>query len=571
MDVLPEKLNSRVVLGASLLALGVALLPLSSAFAQALDVPGAADPSRIRPPAPMVDPSAPVAPRRPTVSIMPEQGAPQGAAAIRFTLNSIQLEGISAFAPEELAPIYAPLLCEEITLDKVWGIANAITAHYRDHGYFLSRAYVPAQEMDIRSGNIQLRVVEGYIGQVKVDDPVSTHPVFRELTEELYARRPVTTDEVESYLLRINDLPGKSWRAVVKPLDNGADGAVAIELVPQDAGGKGLIQFDNSSSRYLGPWQALAHYTDSFLPLQQTALTFSASTPMDEMKYFSGTHLVPIAPRVNARFGASYIYARPGYTLTDFKIRSRYYEFSAGVEYQPIRQWLENLRLFADVLTKDTRSKALGAELTHDSLRQLRVGAAYDVTDRWGAYNTVEVELRQGLGAFGASEEGSLTASRFEGDPEFTLLELSLSRQQALTDAWAVTGRLGGQVASGPLLSSEEFGYGGQQFGRGYDPSEITGDHGVAASLQLAYTALPQYRDTRFMPFAFYDIGRVWNEDTGSDDISASSAGFGLYAEHGSGVSGTLTLAKPLTKVADAPLYGNGSNPRVVFSLGYRF
>lgn len=33
------------------------------------------------------------------------------------------------------------------------------------------------------------------------------------------------------------------------------------------------------------------------------------------------------------------------------------------------------------------------------------------------------------------------------------------------------------------LLSPKQFGVGGSQFGRGYDPSEITGDSGVAGKV----------------------------------------------------------------------------------------
>lgn len=546
----------------------VTVMLLMPVAALATALPGPADVSRIRPLESVERPlKEPVS--RPAEGIVPEQDAPEGASQISFMLNTVTLEGVTAFPKEELAAIYADLLCQRISLDKLWGFANQITAYYRDHGYFLTRAYVPAQE--IGEGNVRIHVVEGYIGKVVVDDPVAGHRIFRELTDELYAKKPVTTAEVESYLLRLNDLPGKAWRAIVQPYEGAPEGAVAIALVPQDKPGSGLIQFDNSSSRYLGPYQALAHYSDSFLPLQQTALTLSASTPMDELKYTSISHTIPLTAQISAHLTGSYIYARPGYTLADFQIRSRYYEFSAGVEYRPIRQWLENLSFTADIVTKDTRSKTSGVELTHDSLRQLRIGASYDLTDNWQGYNALQISLSQGLGLFGASEEGSLSASRAEGDPEFTRLEFSLTRQQALGNDWSLIGRMDGQWASGPLLSSEEFGYGGQQFGRAYDPSEITGDHGVATSLQLSYTALPDYRQTRLLPFVFYDIGKVWNDDMGSNDISASSAGLGLYVEHASGISGTLTLAKPLTKVADAPQYGNGSNPRVVLSLGYRF
>ena len=49
-----------------------------------------------------------------------------------------------------------------------------------------------------------------------------------------------------------------------------------------------------------------------------------------------------------------------------------------------------------------------------------------------------------------------------------------------------------GQYSAVPLLSSEEFSFGGNVSGRGYDPSEISGDQGVAATIELRYSGLPE-------------------------------------------------------------------------------
>ena len=129
-----------------------------------------------------------------------------------------------------------------------------------------------------------------------------------------------------------------------------------------------------------------------------------------------------------------------------------------------------------------------------------------------------------------------------------------------------------GQVASAPLFSSEEFGYGGQRFGRAFDPSEITGDHGVAAGLELFYTDFPRYKSFEFMPFAFVDMGKVWNEDAGVGSSTAASAGFGLNVTHPkSGISASVGMAWPLIREVESPLHGNGSSPRAYFQLRKSF
>jgi hemolysin activation/secretion protein len=60
--------------------------------------------------------------------------------------------------------LYEEHIGKDITLDFPWTLADAITSKYRDQGYFLTRAYVP--EQDIKGGVITIKIIEGYIGQV---------------------------------------------------------------------------------------------------------------------------------------------------------------------------------------------------------------------------------------------------------------------------------------------------------------------------------------------------------------------------------------------------------------------
>lgn len=95
----------------------------------------------------------------------------------------------------------------------------------------------------------------------------------------------------------------------------------------------------------------------------------------------------------------------------------------------------------------------------------------------------------------------------------------------------------------------------------------------MAGSLELHYTGLEPLNGFRFVPSAFYDIGKIWNIDDGQEDgLSAASAGVGLYMSHTSGISSSLTLAQPLTKRIDTQVYGNnGRNLRLYYELGWEF
>ena len=123
------------------------------------------------------------------------------------------------------------------------------------------------------------------------------------------------------------------------------------------------------------------------------------------------------------------------------------------------------------------------------------------------------------------------------------------------------------KVSSHPLIVSS-----GSSFGRAYDPSEIVGDEGFSTSLEIRYNNIALPGDTSIQPFAYADFGKVWNRDAGQPkNISGATAGAGFRFFTPLNINVTFTMAQPLTKDADAPQYGNGKNPRYLFSLSASF
>ena len=82
---------------------------------------------------------------------------------------------------------------------------------------------------------------------------------------------------------------------------------------------------------------------------------------------------------------------------------------------------------------------------------------------------------------------------------------------------------------------------------------------------------LPPEWDFRLVPFAFYDIGKVWNHDLDAKPQSAASAGFGTYYNYNQTVSGTLQVAYPLTRPVATPIMNGEDGPRILFSLSVGF
>ena len=551
-----------------LLAATAALWPF---MGYAASVVGPADAGRVDQRAPSLETPEPLQSPAPPIKVLPTISAPKGSKDIKFTLKTVTIKGMHAFTQSQVEDIYAPYIGHEISLDTVWKIAAELTDRYHAAGYFLSQVTVPAQEL--KDGDVTLHVVEGYIGEVVLDDAtLKNNSIIQEWIERLQSYRPLKASQIESVLLQMNDLPGVNLRAVLEPIKDKKDGSVRLNLLPQKEVGHGQIGYDNNGSRFLGPQELTAQYETSIIPGQQTSISLLSALPMSRVQYGALKQQIPIYAATNLELYASNTNSKPGYTLDPNDIKSDSKLLGIAVNYKPIRQREENLTTRVAFESRNTDADILGTPLTRDYIRALRANVTYQRTDNWGGANEASFTLSRGLNVFGASGAGDLNLSRAEATPDFTKEELQLSRTQTITEDWTMVALFGAQAASGPLYSSEEFGYGGQNFGRAYDDSEITGDQGIAGSAELRYGGLPSWNGFFLVPYGFYDIGEVWNYDIAQPGrVSGSSAGGGVRLAVTNGISANLGAAFPLTKPVETPLYGNGKNPRYIMQLTYGF
>jgi len=501
----------------------------------------------------------------------PATPIPDTAQSIHFILSAVHIEGATAFTQSQLSDIYAPSINKEITLTAAYAMAGQITERYRNAGYFLSLAYIPNQS--IEGGAVTIRVVEGYIAEIALPKDIAGHEVIKQYISRLIAQKPVKSDAVERFLLQMNDVPGYAFRSVLSQVASGEEGAEKLTLQATKKDDTGHIRFDNFSSRYLGPNEITTSYSAGLLPLQQTTISGLTSLPMDKLRYGALGHTVVIAPDITLEFNGNVTKAYPGYTLGYLDIDSKATALSLGIDYQWIRQRQENLVVNVALGSRDVVSDFLHIPLTRDHIRSLQAGMTYDTSDRWHGYNVANAAISRGIAGLGASQKGELNISRADAAPDFTKTELSLSRLQALTQDWSLLASAHGQLASGVLYSSEQFGYGGQDFGRAYDASDITGDHGIAGALELRYGGWGTLQPISLQPHIFYDVGTVWNEGIGAPKrASGASAGFGVNFTTDWRQTGSIGLAWPLTRDIAAPIYGKAQRaPRILLQISQEF
>ncbi|MDB5491264.1 MAG: hypothetical protein JWO78_1113 [Micavibrio sp.] len=496
--------------------------------------------------------------------------APKGAEGIHFVLQALNIEGATVFPHAQLEDLYGAQVGQEIALAKIYDIANKLTEKYRDAGYFLSRAYVPAQDID--KGIVTIRIVEGYIGAVDLPEKYAHSFMINSAIARLTAERPLTTEALESFLLRLNNLPGLDVSGVLSSMPK-IEGAAQLTLDIRRSEGLTQIGFDNFSSRYLGPNEVTASWAGSLLPMQQTAISLVGGLPMSRLKAGTIGQKVMLIPGLSLDLAGSYTHSKPGFTLRQFEVESTSAWLSAGLSYQWIRQRDQNLLSRISFDARNTQSDILNSPLTRDRVRAIRAGLSWDKTDRFQGRTNINATFSQGINGFGASQPGAINLSRAAARPDFTKAEISVTRLQVLADNWAMMAGASGQKSSGALYSAEQFGYGGPVFGRAFDSSEITGDHGLSGSLELRYTKWSLDDPVSVQPFAFYDVGQVWGSGGNGNAAhqSGASAGFGARGVY-YGFSAETGVAWPLTRPIQVPIYGQQkSGPRILLNISKTF
>ena len=185
--------------------------------------------------------------------------------------------------------------------------------------------------------------------------------------------------------------------------------------------------------------------------------------------------------------------------------------------------------------------------------------------DRCGRGLTVS----QGLDILDATPAGDRLASRRDASPDFTTFAAYAEWERELSDTIEIAFAGRGQLATTPLLITEDFGLGGNDFLRGYNFNERSGDNGIAGFAELRYDIGDPLGIVRRMQlYAYADGGVVGNLQGGRGSGSLASSGGGIRTDITRDLGLDLELAVPLT----GPRYDTGdSSPRFNVALRRSF
>ncbi|MCA3254437.1 MAG: ShlB/FhaC/HecB family hemolysin secretion/activation protein [Alphaproteobacteria bacterium] len=549
-------------------ALAAALVAMP-AMAQSIQVPSAGDISRQR-----VAPPPLQAPNFDLRIQNPERSAvPRAVDEIEFQVSSVEVLGAAHYPKAEVDAVFAPLVGRMIVLEDLRQAAQKLEDRYKADGFFLSRVFVPPQQ--VKDGVLQVQVVEGRISAVFVEAPdAATRRRIEKAMAPLLEMTPLKLSALESRMLILNDIPGLRGTSLLRP---GAElGETEMVVTAEKKEDNGRFSVSNTSSSLIGPWTYAASGTLN-RPFGRTgALDLGvAAGGQDLGEITSGNvrYAEPIGHRgLIFSLGGVLGFAHPGGTVRALDVRSRIISVAARLRY-PLLQGREN-SVFLDtaINLNRSRTRALGTRITDDKTTVAEATLSWQQNGWANGATTLSASLFRGLGLFDALDAGDPLPSTADFKPRFTRLSLSALRLQGLTQTLSAVIQMQAQLTDDTLLSGEQISFGGPAIGRGYDPSLIAGDRGIGGLVELRYdTPLEIPNVTKAVQFyVFADAAAATTLTTPSAPKSTdrlSSIGIGLRT--------TLFGKMPLDlQFADArrTIAGDtGRDPRVTMSLGLVF
>lgn len=475
---------------------------------------------------------APVAPRAaPEMRIEQRPPSVPAAEQKRIRVDSLRVTGATVYSEAELLSLTGFVPGAQLTLSELQQMAGRITQRYRQGGYFVAQALIPAQ--DIQNNVVTIAVSEGRYGQVVVNNRANLRDgVAHGLLGDLASGDVITLDPLESRLLRLSDLPGVVVSSTLVPGAVPGTSDLMVDIVPGRAF-NGSVDADNAGNRYTGEYRAGATLNaNNPLGLGDLA-SLRVLTSGPGLRYAHVSYQAPVGP---VQLGVAYDWL-------DYSLRREFRGLEAhGTaqvasvfgRYTVLRSRNANLyallafnaKTFTDKVdivpaVVDKRSDVVVAGLYGDSRDGFYGGGsnAYGLTVSAGRLNIRTPEAR-------ALDDETLRTNGGFGKVSFYA-----SRLQALAAPFSIYGAINGQLASKNLDISEKMELGGINGVRAYPEGEAYADQGVIATVE-GRVDVPKID---FVPgllqgVVFVDAGSVGTNrhHEGSNRRNLSGAGVGL-------------------------------------------
>ncbi|WP_277185256.1 ShlB/FhaC/HecB family hemolysin secretion/activation protein [Caballeronia sp. BR00000012568055] len=513
-----------------------------------------------------------------TVDVQKPSSALDALLARHITPSKVQIEGVKTLPFKDVAGRFTPLVGQDITIGKLIETANEVTQMYKDQGYALSFAFIPAQTFE--GGVVRVTVVEGYVADVVIKGKAgAAEKRIRAVADRMRADRPLRQATFERYINVLGMIPGVKTQATVAP-PTSTDGAATLTL---DVDRKPFNVSTGIDFNHPGVQGLLSATENGMLGLGES-LSASALLPKgrNDQTYYALNGTLPIGTDgFTAKVDASHYYGHPvdNPGLPSYIERTVVNDRLAFSAVYPFM--LSNTRSLVGTATlyashdqdrlKNTVVEGNPMLSQHSQIRVTQLQLDYTAIGT-GVTRRMSVNVAKAFDVLGASKG---TDTNIVGYAPVNPVSLTFVRTGATytqNNDWpfgigtAVSAT--GQYSPDTLPTSEQVSFGAQHYAAGYQPGEVSGDSGWGASFEVNRPVVigMTYLKT-FTPYVSVDAARVYLHGGTANPKQLSSVGIGFRVSDAKHYSLDLSVAKA---TGDAPVESASRSPRVNATFSYQ-
>lgn len=432
----------------------------------------------------------------------------------QFKLNQVIFEGNTVIKDKDLQKFAKHLIGNDVYLEDVMNLTLEVSRHYQKKGYITSYAYLPPQEID--NGTVTIKIIESRVAQPISEGSRWARPFYLETFvlggPHLSKGRVFNARELQGAMKSINRSDYMKGSVAIER-DPDTD-ETKLELNVQD---RFPISFDVG-------WDDFGRdYTG------RQRVTMIAG--MDNLTGFGDK--IYGGPILSSRsVGALAGYQLPvGPWGTKLGVDYSYSQMNLGGPYRDlgIKGKSNNLSFSLTQPIVNTATTDLNARISYDMVGSntaiYNVPTPQNISDyklnviRASLYGMHDDKTGRWIASAGA-DFGMSGNENINGGPQsmFYKLVASAARVQRLPKDCLGIVRVNGQFSPQSLYAAEQMFIGGAYSIRGYQPSELIGDYGVAGSVELR-TPVPFFKKAlpeKYKPISdkvklvfFYDFGFV--------------------------------------------------------------
>lgn len=430
--------------------------------------------------------SKPVAPEKPVplveVEVPEEQLQIEDGETI--WVSEIQFTGNTIFSDKELRKIASGYCDQELSMKDIHDLCLEIQKLYVDKGYFLARAFPPAQ--DVVDHVLTIEIMEGTLGEVEVvgNKYYSSHFIRRYF--DRFKGTPINYNQFLKALLLANENLDLTLGAVFKKGERFGTADVILRVddkLPLHA----FIDYNNYGSHLTTRNRSGVRIDAGNLLTSGDLLSVTEviGIPPKNLRFTDVEYTIPLNA-LGTKLMLAYLFST--FELVNTSHHKRGYSQIATIELKQavMRTRRLNLDLFGTFDYKRIKNTESGVTITFDKLRIAGLGLDFDYADPLWGRNVGDVYVSYGIPDFLA---GSHAVSHASGIPgaggHFWIFNLDLKRIQQLPLNCFFLVNFSGQLTPDTLPLPEQFYIGGVDTVRGFPLAFALGDNGFYANFEL--------------------------------------------------------------------------------------